>query len=280
MQFGIPNHYDTLAVPEYASATAIKEAYQNQYRRLKTLLKESSTVFGIEAEIGELTEAYETLSDPITRPFYDCQIQNTRSSFTEKSGWTTFDGFAIRPVNELSPSEQKYHQGLAFLQADQPERALPCFHKLLKFEQNNPLLLELVGRAYSMTGATTFAVRTMTHAIKIDPDNHRLYFLLGKFFEADKQLGQARKFYKKAYYMNPTDPQAREQYFRGSLVLESVGSVIFRGVRCFLPARNMRTFRLEDGLITRDMLRLFKHWLIHLPKPKPASFSFRYTGLW
>jgi tetratricopeptide (TPR) repeat protein len=185
---------------------------------------------------------------------------------------------------------------------------------VIRYEKNNPFLLKLMAKAYQNAGEPGFSVQAIEQAIELEPDDWETHIMHGMLQEQKKKLGSARRSFRLAYRLNPTNPAVIIQFDRGSLVLEKVVLRLKAGLRhvkpdaaaksfhlsggpivkemlmtwrldtklrhffadC-LPDPHARSFRLEDGLITRDLVVRLVEATGEKLKPKPNRFTFRFT---
>jgi tetratricopeptide (TPR) repeat protein len=307
----LPNYYDILGIPEYASALKIKEAYVALDQKCRYEWDADDPTDNCREEMGAIEEAYLVLSDAAKRRQYDelrLTDQATIHALKAKAAFQMPTDFRAR--------EAIYRQGLEHLRNGRNADAAVCLRKVMQHEKNNPFLLKLTAKAYLAAGQSRLATQVIEKVIELEPDDWDGYLMLGKLREQQKKLLAARRCFRLAYRLNSRNPLVVAEFERGSLVLEKIviglrsalrhlapdpnarslrlSDGLIRGemlatlkanrkVRCFfagfLPDQHARSFRLEDGLITRRMVARAAAVAREKLTPRPSRYTFRYTGV-
>jgi tetratricopeptide (TPR) repeat protein len=270
------NHYEVLGVPEYASNAQVKTSYLAISRILERNLDQRRvTINGLAVTPEQVFVAYRTLTNPEKRAWFDVALQQQRAHPTIGE-----DGaMTVKPVELLSYTERMYWEAVERVQDRDYEQALICLSKLRKFERDHPLILRLIATVHLVTGAPEFGVPLAQQACELEPENEENFLVLGRLHEAMRKFRAARTCYQNAHQINPENLTVREQFERGSLVFEQVRRGIVWFVKCFLPDRNARSFRYQEGVITIHHMIKFVRCTIRRMSPQPNDLTFRYTGV-
>jgi DnaJ-class molecular chaperone len=103
---GADDHYQTLGIPEDASAEEVRHAYKAQLLLVhpdkavisSVCTSESTSVLGSASALARIQEAYAVLKDPVSRDEYDESLRGRRM-FEE-----SIDVYDEVPISELMPS--------------------------------------------------------------------------------------------------------------------------------------------------------------------------------
>lgn len=266
LKYKYVNYYNVLDVSILADRNEITKAYQAIIRQID-MDRETPTIrvngYQIDEKLAE--KAFQTLSVSSERKKFDSKLRQ----------WLQYKSIScfIRP---LTWTESLYMEGLGYLENGDHQSALVRFQKLLKFdEQDNPILYRLVTEAFTIQESLTHAISAAENSITIDPQSDECLLLLGKLYERDDQLRKARDCFVEAFKINPKNVEIRKQYDRGSLVNERISKLATRTGQCFLPDKNAKSFRLEEGLIPHHVLRGILDYIKKLLTPMPNHLSFK-----
>lgn len=260
------NYYNVLDVSIFADNSQIKKAYLNLHRRITDDEGDLPlTVNGDEINQELIEKAYGLLTTSSRRKAFDRalwkKLQKEDNHVSE------------RP---LTWTESYYMEGIGHLENENHEAALVCFLKLLKYdEKDNPILYRLVAEAYLMQGSISYAISAAEKSLEFNPDSDEATLLLGKLYEQDNQLCNARDCYVLAYKKNPHNSEIKIQYERGSLISERITILTAKTGKCFVPDKNAKSFRMKEGLISQKVLLDFVNYIAKLFTPMPNHLSFR-----
>lgn len=272
------NHYKVLGVPEYASGVQIKLAYFAMNRLInRDQTDENKSFSNTKFNPYQILESYEALSTIENRRKFDWQLREIRAQNPDYSHQSRLE---LKPVIGMNYCEKLYWCGVEALDNGDSDKALIEFHKLLKFEKGNPLIMNLIAKAYQLNGSISYAVKSARCSVEFEPENEENHLFLGRIYEAMGRLRTARRYYKNAFKINPNNPRCHDQFARGNLILERLDKSLTWLARSFFPSPNSRSFHIEDGLLKVDHVVNFMRRFSERLSPLPNSLTFRYTGIW
>ena len=87
-----------------------------------------------------------------------------------------------------------------------PSEALAAVERAQRFSPLNPELLQREAELAVQAGDGDRAEEAYRNAIRLNPEDHWLYTLLGEFYEMRGEPTTALSFYREALALNPLDP--------------------------------------------------------------------------
>ena len=204
------NHYDILGVEPDADIAVIKRSYfalartfhpDHYHKDGGELLKRVQTAF------TELTNAHETLKNPVTREAYDFKIRKELAEREKLKSSGSYDDVSRR----LQQAADNFERGFGFLLEDEAETAIPFLARAVHLAPENPKYHAYYGRALATdTTQRHKAESEMQTAVRLDGDNPTYRIMLAEFFVNMNLLKRAEGELNRLLAIFPSNREARE----------------------------------------------------------------------
>ncbi|HKO60089.1 MAG TPA: DUF4388 domain-containing protein [Pyrinomonadaceae bacterium] len=217
------DHYDVLDLTSNVGADQIKEVYYTLARRYhpdRFHLKSGTPLHvRLSAAFANVTQAYETLSDQTARASYDATLERKRkfsgSPSRPSKPARQKDSAAAAGVSDLDTNvgdaEQEFQDGLAALQEDRADVALPHFAAAARMNPSDARYRAYYGRALAASERTRrLAENEILAAVRIDPSNALFHTMLAELYFDLKFLKRAQTELERALQLDPNSATANQ----------------------------------------------------------------------
>ncbi len=205
------DHYDIMDLTPNAEADQIKDVYYSMARRYhpdRFHLKYGTSMHSrLSSAFAQVTQAYETLSDPSSRSTYDATLERKRQfansappkPTVQSSEEEGFDEDVDRPDSELDQAEYNFREGFGALQQGRLNVALNHLAAAARLTPGDARYRAYYGRALAADERTRrLAENEIQAAVKIEPASvvyrtmlAELYFDLKFHKRAQTELNRA-----------------------------------------------------------------------------------------
>lgn len=172
-------HYEILGVPRTATQEQIKKRYRQLVRKYHPDVAEDKAAARV--AFLQISEAYQTLTDPDRRLIYDTEMDRQIVGPTARpSGPRTSSGAQSRPSASASDGRSAQRRGTiaaerfirdaeAALLRGQSWVALDCVRDAIRADHRNVRAHIILGDIYRLQNRTDEAVSAYTVAVQLDP---------------------------------------------------------------------------------------------------------------
>jgi tetratricopeptide (TPR) repeat protein len=211
MRFG--SFYDRLDIPSTASEKRIQHAYQEALRTLEPDASFAGELSDLKKRIGtvlqKITEAYETLADPMRRRAYDRSLTDSSKDATLAA--ETLDELTLaartmlpaEPATKVTDSAMQEAE-LYFLEANRHWQAGDYFdavasmNEAVRLHPSKASYHRTLGRWLAENPSCVQTAREhFERAIELDPGDRDSLLELAKLFESEGEREKAQGIYQK-----------------------------------------------------------------------------------
>lgn len=179
------NHYEVLGLPKDATLVQIKRRYRELARKYHPDVARDKEL--AHRLFIQISEAYDTLSDPDRRKAYDLGLQ---SDYISTTGRSTTAGSSSPPASTVI--EFLRNAQLAFVKKQYSETLTNC-KSALKVEPRNAHAYAIMGDVYRMQGKTEHAIDAFSMALQFNPKDQESQRKLMKLIEKQSRTREARR---------------------------------------------------------------------------------------
>jgi curved DNA-binding protein CbpA len=214
------DYYELLDITPNADADQIKEAYYAVARRYhpdRFHLKSGTSMHSrLGSAFAQVTQAYETLSDPERRASYDATLERKRQFASSAPKPTAppprdeeFDDDLDIPASDLGHAEGSFREGFGALQQGRINAALPYLAAAARLKPGDARYRAYYGRALAANERTRrLAENEIQAAVTIEPSNAVYRTMLAELYFDLKFQKRAKTELKRALELEPNNAAA------------------------------------------------------------------------
>jgi curved DNA-binding protein CbpA len=215
------DYYEILDITPNAEADQIKEVYYTFARRYhpdRFHLKSGTSMHSrLSGAFAQLTQAYETLTDPATRATYDATLERKRQFANAApsklaapaSKEEVFDDDMVGPASDLGQAEYNFREGFGALQQGRVNTALTHLAAAARLTPGDARYRAYYGRALAASERTRrLAENEIQAAVKIDPSNAAYRTMLAELYFELKFQKRAQTELNRALELEPNNAAA------------------------------------------------------------------------
>jgi curved DNA-binding protein CbpA len=216
------DHYEVLDLTSNVEAEQIKEVYYTMARRYhpdRFHLKSGTALHSrLSAAFANVTQAYETLSDPTSRASYDATLERKRK-FTgvplKSAGPAKKEDSPSADVNgvdeDVTDAEQEFREGLGALQQNLTNVAIPHLAAAARMNPSDARYRAYYGKALAASERTRrLAENEILAAVKMDPSNALFHTMLAELYFDLKFFKRAQTELDRALQLDPNSAGANQ----------------------------------------------------------------------
>ena len=216
------DHYEILDLTPNVEADQIKEVYYmlaRSYHPDRFHFKSGTSLHSrLSAAFAKVTQAYETLSDSMSRASYDAKLERQRrfSGTPSKppvlaAKEELFRADVSRPDGESNIVEEDFYEGVNALQQGRVDVALPHLASAARSNPSDARYRAYYGRALAATERTRrLAENEILAAIEIEPANALFRTMLAELYFDLKFLRRAQAELDRALQLDPNNAGANQ----------------------------------------------------------------------
>jgi predicted O-linked N-acetylglucosamine transferase (SPINDLY family) len=194
------NHFASRVCSGLLSAVGLPELITynlKEYESLAIRLAQNS------AELQKIRQ--KLAKHRLTQPLFDTDlfVRNLENTYQEM-----WKNLTPNPPAAVSSLDALLHQGFAYQQAGKLQEAEQCYRQILATQPNHAEALHLLGILAHGDKKYDEAIRLISRAIQISPDNPNYYTNLGTAFKLRNKFDEAIMSYRKAVSIKPDFPEA------------------------------------------------------------------------
>lgn len=175
------NYYEILGVPKDAPLLQIKRRYKQLVRKYHPDVAQDKAL--AHRLFIQINEAYQTLSDPISRKEYDNKLSQQAERAAARAAAQSAEQTRPRPHSTDTATQHITDAQFAFIQRRFHEAASHC-KEALHIDPRNAKAHSILGDIYRAQGRTNAAIRSYSYAMQYNPVDHdaekKLMDLMGK----------------------------------------------------------------------------------------------------
>jgi tetratricopeptide (TPR) repeat protein len=195
----------TLRLPPPAAAATVNPAAKQDYWAGQWYLRQNST---LDAAVPLLERA--VAADPDSPLTYAglAEAQWFEYRLTREQAWLDRTRESVRQAESRSPDVAPVHRVEGYLNyaAGFYEQALTEFERAIQLQPSNGTAYIWLGKAYEDNNQLDQARMAFLKAVEVEPGYFRPYQDLGAFYEQRSNFSEAAKYLKKAVELAPGEP--------------------------------------------------------------------------
>lgn len=196
------DYYEIIGVDKNAEDEAIKRAYHNQVKRFHPDRFHSETGTPLHSRLqmafAKLAQSYDVLRDSKLKKVYDHKLSSGAIQSAGSAG------------DKKQMAEEKFQQGMAALQQNNVNAALPLFGQAVRLIPNEARYRAQYGLALSKNlNMRKQAENEFQEAIKLDNKNVSYRVILAEFYRDMKLFKRAESEAQRALTMEPGHKEAQ-----------------------------------------------------------------------
>jgi len=140
----------------------------------------------------------------------NAEAQNDYGWALRQNGDLTNAEVYLRKAEALNPALAYVHSNLSVVLLDQnkPDESLAEAKKAVTTDGQQPIYHEVLGNALLAAGETKSAIEEYNAAIKLRPDYENAYYNLGRAYQKDGQITEAKTALSEALKFDPNDERS------------------------------------------------------------------------